>query len=346
VNFQMRITAATLAFACTFATIHAANAPQLYTIEKTIPLGPGERWDYVTYDPVDNRAYVAHGDHVTVVDMAKGVAVGDIGPFPGGTHGIAVSHANGHGYTDDGKAGIVGVFDLVTLKVIKTIPAAPDADGMVLDPASGHLFVIDGDSGSITVIDPKTDSAIATIAVGSGLEAGNVDSEGHLYVDGVDQHDIVAIDTATDKVMGHWPMQGCERPHGIAVDGASHHVFATCANKMVVGVDITNGANFASAPIGGFNDGAAFDPARNRILSSNGEGTVTIVHEKGDTLESLGDAATIPSARTIAIDLATGRLFLPAADIAKMEPPTTPGGRPHVTFAPGSLKLLVLKPTE
>jgi hypothetical protein len=73
---------------------------------------------------------------------------------------------------------------------------------------------------------------------------------------------------------------------------------------------------------------------------------VTIVHEKGDTLESLGDAATIPSARTIAIDLATGRLFLPAADIAKMEPPTTPGGRPHVTFAPGSLKLLVLKPTE
>jgi YVTN family beta-propeller protein len=345
----MRNTVATLAFACAFAlpgALHADSAPQLYTIEKTIPLGPGERWDYVTYDPVDNRAYVAHGDHVTVVDVAKDAVVGDIGPFPGGTHGIAISHLSGHGYTDDGKAGTVGVFDLTTLKLIKTIPAAPDADGMVLDPASGHLFVIDGDSGSVTVIDPKTDSTIATIAVGSGLEAGNGDGQGHLYVDGVDQHDIVAIDTATDKVLGHWPMQGCERPHGIAVDGVSHHVFATCANKVMVGVDVTNGANFASAPIGSFNDGAVFDPVRKRILGSNGEGTVTVVREKDDTLESLGDAKTVASARTIAIDSGTGRLFLPAADIAKMEPATTPGGRPHVTFVPGSLKLLVLKPTQ
>ena len=184
----------------------ARGAP-LYTIEKTIPLGPGERWDYVTYDPVDKRAYVAHGDHVTVVDVAKGKAIGDIGPFPGGTHGTAISHATGQGFTDDGKAGIVGVFDLATLKVKKTIPAAQDADGMVLDPVSGHVLVMDGDSGSVTVIDPKTDTAIATIAVGSGLEAGNVDGRGHLFVDGVDQHDIVAIDTATNKVImriGRW----------------------------------------------------------------------------------------------------------------------------------------------
>jgi hypothetical protein len=41
----------------------------------------------------------------------------------------------------------------------------------------------------------------------------------------------------------------------------------------------------------------------------------------------------------------TGRVFLPAATIAKTEPSATPGGRPHVTFVPGSLKLLVLEPT-
>jgi YVTN family beta-propeller protein len=330
---------------CIASLARGAGAP-LYTIEKTIPLGSGERWDYVTYDPVDKRAYVAHGDHVTVVDVTKGKAIGDVGPFPGGTHGVAISHATGQGFTDDGKAGIVGVFDLATLKVKKTIPAATDADGMVLDPASGHVLVIDGDSGSVTVVDPKTDTAVATINVGSGLEAGNVDGRGHLFVDGVDQHDIVAIDTATNRVMAHWPMEACERPHGIAIDSAGGRIFATCSNKVMIAVDAHSGATFATFPIGAFNDGAAFDANRRRALSANGDGTLTVVQVGPGGPSVLGDVKTQPSARTIAIDPDTGTVFLPAADLAKIDPPASPGGRPHFNFTPGSLKLLVLKPAQ
>lgn len=339
---------AALLLSSVIALVSAASAAPAasYVLEKSIPLGAGERWDYVTYDPVDDRAYVAHGDHVTVVDVAKGAAIGDIGPFPGGTHGIAVSHASGHGYTDDGKAGTVGVFDLKTLKVIKTIPAAPDADGIVLDPSSGHVFVIEGDSGSIGVIDPMTDTPITTIKVGAGLEAGSADGKGHLYVDGADQHDIVAIDTKTNAVTAHYPMAACERPHGNAVDAEARHVFASCANKVLVEVDADKGTTLATAPIGAYSDGAAFDATRKRVLSSNGEGTVTVVAEKGEALEPADDVKTVPSARTIAIDPNTGRIFLPAADIASFEPPTKPGGRMHITFKPGSLKLLVYKPAN
>ena len=49
---------------------------------------------------------------------------------------------------------------------------------------------------------------------------------------------------------------------------------------------------------------------------------------------------------SMAINPKTGRLFLAAADIAKVDPPTTPGGRPHVEFVPGSLKLLVFDPVQ
>jgi YVTN family beta-propeller protein len=333
------------AFLCAAPLARAADAP-LYTMDKPIPLGAGERWDYVTYDPVDNRAYVAHGDHVTVVDLTKGVAIGDIGPFPGGTHGIAISHATGEGFTDDGKAGIVGVFDLKTYKVKKTIPAAPDADGIILDPVSGHVFVIDGDSGVVTVIDPKTDTSIGTITIGAGLEAGDVDGKGRFYVDGAEKHEIVAIDTATDTVAAHWPLVGCEKPHGVAVDTAEHRVFASCANKVMVAVDSNTGANIATFPIGGFNDGATFDTKRARALSSNGDGTLTVVQAGNGAPALLGEVKTLPSARTIAVDPATGTLFLPAADIAKIDPPATPGGRPHVSYVPGSAKLLVLKPVQ
>jgi hypothetical protein len=37
-------------------------------------------------------------------------------------------------------------------------------------------------------------------------------------------------------------------------------------------------------------------------------------------------------------------VFIAAADIAKIEPPAKPGGRPKVTFVPGSLKLIALDP--
>ena len=148
-------------------------------------------------------------------------------------------------YTDDGKAGIAAAFDSASLRVLKQIPAAPDADGIVYDPASRHVFVIEGDSGSITVIDPHSNSAVATIKVGAGLEAAEIDGKGKLFVDGVDAHDLIAIDTKTNAVLAHYPMPGCVRPHGIAVDGETRRVFVTCVNKAMIVVDADKGTNLA-----------------------------------------------------------------------------------------------------
>jgi YVTN family beta-propeller protein len=277
------------------------------------------------------------------VDAAKNTVVGQVGTFPGGTHGSAA--VGSVAYTDDGKAGIAAAFDPASLRVLKQIPAAPDADGIVYDPVSRHVFVIEGDSGSITVIDPQSNNAIATVKIGAGLEAAEIDGKGQLFVDGAEQHDLIAIDTRTNAVLAHYPMPGCVRPHGIAVDGETRRVFVTCVNKAMIVMDADKGTNLASLPIGASSDGAAFDPKRKLALSSNGDGTLSVVKEVDAAhFVKLGDVATMASARTIAIDPATGRVFLPAATIAKVEPAPTPGGRPHLTFVPRSLKLLVLEP--
>lgn len=321
----------------------AGNAP--YRIAKTIPLGGGERWDYVTFDAESGRVYVAHGDHVTVVDPAKDKIVGEIVGLPGGTHGIGISTVNGLGFTDDGKAGTVASFDLKTLKIVKRLATAPDADGIVVDPATGRVFAINGDSGSITVIDPKTDSVLKTITIGAGLEAAVADGKGKLFVDGAEAHDIVVVDTHTMAVIAHHPMAGCERPHGIAIDTETRRIFSTCINKVMVVLDADSGRIVAQLPIGNGSDGAAFDAKRKLALSSNGDGTLTVVRENGaDSYEVLSNVATARGGRTIAVDPATGRVFIPAADVAKIDPPETPGGRPRVTYVPGSLKLLVLEP--
>lgn len=77
---------------------HAASpAASSYRLTKTVQLGPGERWDFVVFDPSDDRVYVADGDHVTVVDEKRARVIDRISTFAGGTHGIAISPADARG---------------------------------------------------------------------------------------------------------------------------------------------------------------------------------------------------------------------------------------------------------
>ena len=339
--------AVALVFSSLAPAFAADHSSPDYRVTKSIALGSGERWDYVTFDPTGKRVYVAHGDHVTVVDETKGEVIGQIGIFPGGTHGIVVSAETNQGYTDDGKAGTAIAFDLVSLRPLQQIPAAPDADGIIYEPVTGYIYVINGDSGSLTVIAPKTNTSIATITVGAGLEAGLADGKGALFVDGAENHDIVKIDAKSNKVEAHFDMPTCKKPHGLALDSETRRLFATCANSILVVVDADSGANVATVPIGSGSDGAAFDPVRKLIFSSNSDGTLSVIQEKdAQTFIAAATIKTARGARTMAIDPKTGRLFLVAADIAKIDPPVTPGGRPHVTYIANSLRLLYLDPTK
>jgi len=118
------------------------------------------------------------------------------------------------------------------------------------------------------------------------------------------------------------------------------------SGKMVI-LNTDTGAIVATVPIGAGTDAAAFDPARKLAFSSNGDGTLSVIREKdANTFVALAPIKTAISARTMTIDPKTGRLFLAAADIAKIDPPAAPGGRPHVEFVPGSLKLLVFDPSN
>lgn len=316
-----------------------------YRIVQRIALGAPDRWDYVTVDAEAQRAYVAHADRLTVVDIGAGRVVGQIEGFPGGTHGSAVDRANGRGYTDDGEAGQIGVFDLKSLKVTHRLKGVVDADGIVRDPNSGRIFVINGDSGSISVIDPLKVGVSATVQIGGKLEFAAVDGAGKLYVNGAAAKELLRIDTRSLAVEAHWAIPSCVSPHGIAVDAAVHRAFVSCINNLLVVVDTDSGGIVASLSIGAGSDAVVFDPLHHRIVSSNGrDGTLSVIAQKdANTYVALPSVPTQASARTVGIDPKTGRLYLPAAVLQASLPGTAPG-RPRIV--PGSLELLVLEPVE
>ena len=314
-----------------------------YRITKTIPIGAPDRWDYVVLDPDGTRAYVSHGPDLTVVDLKAGKVAGTIN-VGGATHGAAAIPALGKGYTDDGKAGVVVVFDLKTLKELKRIKVEPDADGVVYDAASGHVLVITGDSGKVGVIDPKSDTLLATIDGGGPLEFGVLGGNGKFYVDGEDKNEIVRMDLAKNVADAHWPLTGCKTPHGLAIDRAHMRLFASCGNKVMDVVDANTGKVLASLTIGAGSDFAEFDPKRGLAFSSNRDGTLSIVTEKGGSFTALPAVTTMQGARTMALDHASGRIYTVAAD-TKVNSAVPESDRAHYQTVPGTAKLLVLEPT-
>jgi YVTN family beta-propeller protein len=315
-----------------------------YHITKEVALPGPARWDFVKYSSRDRRVYVAHGDRVSVVDEPTGKLIGQIGNLPGGTHGIAIPPQGNQGFTDEGHPGLAVAFNLKTLQQTATVATAADADGILYEPTTKHIYVINGDSGSISVIDPSSDKKIATIDIGAKLEPAVADGKGRIYVNGEQQNDIVAIDAKANKVIAHWPMPACQTPHGIAIDRATRRLFSTCANKVLVVLNIDTGGIVATLPIGAHSDGAAFDPVRKLVFSSNGDGTLSVIKElPADHFITAETVKTKASARTISIDPKTGRIFLVAADLVSA--PTTAGTGHRPAYAPDSVKLLYVDPT-
>ena len=318
----------------------AADAPGLYRISKSISLGAPERWDYLTFEPVSNHVFVAHGDRIDVVDVSSEKVVSQVAVD--GANGAAIVPAIGKGYAGSRGGKSLLVFDLNTFKIVKTLPAAEDTDAIVYDPASKRVFLMQGDPHSITVVDTTTDSVVTTIHLSGQPEFAAVDGAGKLFVNIEDTREIDRVDTKTAKVDATWPIQACDSPHGLAIDNESHRLFTSCVNSKLLVVNAMNGAIVSTLTIGKYTDAAAYDGRLKRVFSSNGDGTLSVIQqESADQYKSLGEVATQVGARTMALDAKTGRIFLVTGDYSEVDP-SAKDLRKRYAVKPGSTRMLLL----
>jgi DNA-binding beta-propeller fold protein YncE len=336
-----------LLFAVLLLASSASQAAEgAYRIADRIPLGAPDRWDFLYFDASSGRVYVSHSTEVSVVDVGKKQIVGRITGLDT-SHGIVTVPELGRGYADSGNTKTVVVFDLNTLKPITTLPVGEDSDAMTYDPKTRRVFVMNADGTSFTAIDAANDKALSTVSLGGKPESAVSDGAGRIYINLASTGEMAVVDAATMKIVARWPLAGCESPHGLAIDVATHRLFVSCENQIMQVVSGDTGKLVASLPIGKGTDAAAFDPVRKLAFSSNGDGTLSIVAEKGpDTYVALPSVTTMPGARTMTVDPASGRLFLVAGDVKGTSAPSKPGRAARVTFAPGSLKLVVLEPSN
>lgn len=330
-----------LCFACLFGAIASAAGPGYHVIEK-LQLGGEGGWDYLTVDSAAHRLFVSRGSHVMVVDLETGKVAGDI-PGTLGVHGIALAPKLGRGFTSNGRTDNVTIFALDTLKPIGDVKTGKNPDCILFDPASERVFTFNGRSGDATAFNAATGVVDGTIPLGGKPEFARSDEAGKIYVNIEDKNEVVEIDSKQLTVLRRFPLQPCEEPSGLALDIEHHHAYSGCHNKIMTVLDTVSGKVIATVPIGGGVDGNGFDPGTGLAFSSNGEGTLTVAGEQSPGKFVVAETvSTERGARTMAIDTATHRIYLPTARFGPAPAPTEDQPRPRPALIADSFVIVVV----
>ncbi len=337
---------------CAAAIVNAADVQTKVPVDQRVgayhlsdrwKLGGAGGWDYLSVDSDARRLYISRSDRVVVLDIDSGKQIGEI-PGTKGVHGVAIAQELGAGYTSNGRANTVTVFDLKTLQVSAEIDVGgQNPDAILYDPATRRVFTFNGRSANATAIDAASRKVVGSIALSGKPEFAAADGKGRVFVNIEDKGELAVIDAKALKVLAIWPLKPCEEPSGLAYDAVHQRLFSVCGNQKMVVTDSSNGKQIAVLAIGEGADAVVFDAQRQLALSSNGDGTLTVVHEDApDKFSIVENVATQKSARTLALDAKTRRLFLAAAEFGPAPAATAEQPRPRPAMLADSFTILVL----
>lgn len=338
-----RISAVICLFGCHLALSAQPSEGLKFTITNRYNVGGEGGWDLLTFDTKRHHLFISRSSHVQVLDADSGKVVGDI-PGTEGVHGIALADDLNLGFTSNGKSNSVTVFDLTTLDVVETIKISGlNPDAILYEPVSKHIYVFNGHSSNATVIDAITRKEINTIKLPGKPELAVSNKAGNVFVNIEDKNEIVVINSNTDKILKTFPIGSNEEPSGLAIDREHNRLFSVCANNKMVVLDSETGRIVSELAIGSSPDSAAFDPNLGIVLSSNGDGTLTIIKENdAEHFSVFQNVVTQKGARTLAYDPEQHRAYLVTASFGETPPATTEHPKPRPAILPNSFVVLVV----
>ena len=290
-----------------------------YHVIKKIPVAGQGSWDYISVDEGTRRLYVSHGTRVEVLDVDAGAVVGKIEKTPG-VHGIAIAPELGRGFVSNGQSSTVTIFDLKTLRTVAEVSVGKKPDAIIVDPATSRVFVFNGDSNSATAIQAADGNVAGTVDLGGGPEFAVADGAGYVYDNIEDASQVLKINSRSLKVEQRWPTAPCSAPSSIAMDRPNRRLFVGCRSKVMAVINADTGKVITTLPIGDHVDATAFDLDSRLVFNSNGEGTITVIHQDSpDKYSVVENVKTLPKAKTMALDPKTHQLFLSTAEAGQFE---------------------------
>lgn len=154
-----------------------------FKIIKTIKL-TGNKPDAIMYDPFSKKilAFCGDSNNACIIDINSLSQTGVIDL--GGAPEFAVADGKGLIYNNLEDKSKIAVIDAKTMKVIRTLDAAPcgGPTGIALDDLHHRLFTACRVNKGMSVIDITTGKVITTVPIGAGVDAVSSDNSTGLIV--------------------------------------------------------------------------------------------------------------------------------------------------------------------
>jgi hypothetical protein len=139
---------------------------------------------------------------------------------------------------------------------------------------------------------------------------------------------------------------GCTEPGSLAVDSKHQRLFAACNNMKLAVMNALTGEIVTTVPTGPGTDAVGYDADRSLIYTANGgaNGSLTVIRQDvTDTYSVVQNLPTRQRARTLAVNPASGEVYLVTdlLGVNMAEPGTI--GTLHIASVNGSFQVLVVE---
>ncbi|MGA8659608.1 MAG: hypothetical protein WB586_26085 [Chthoniobacterales bacterium] len=282
-------------------------------LQKEIPLpGVEGRIDHFSVDVLGQRLFVAAlgNGSVEILDIRQGERTAEIKGLQE-PQGVYYDRTTNRLYVATGGDGKLRVYDGKSLSVQETLEFGDDADNVRHDPRSGNIWVGYGNGGIGIVNAPG--QKVGSVALGAHPESFQLEEKGdRVYVNVPKQFGVAVVDRNKGTVVAKWGTGGSFANYPMALDEASHRLFAGCRlpPKLVV-FETASGKAVTQLPIVGDVDDVFYDPSRKLIFVIGGEGAIDLFRQRTpDQYDRIRRVATAPGARTGLYVPSLDRLFV------------------------------------
>ncbi|KKC26072.1 hypothetical protein WP12_10730 [Sphingomonas sp. SRS2] len=305
-------------------------------------------WDYVKFQPGSARLFMARiKDGLTVFDADTNRSLATIANSSGANGPLLLpDHNRGYVAMDDGS---LLSFELDSLKLINRVVLTKDGglNSGILDRATGRIHFITSSrpvESTWFTLNPATGKLLSQIRFPfRKMDDPAGDDTGHLFAPVRYDQMVLQLDARTLREQARWKV-GCNVSK-LRYDNRSQRLVGACGGDQpsVFILDPKIGKVTARVTIGKGIDAMIIDRTRERIVTSNGEGSMTIIrYDGGDGLDVIGTIPTRVGARMMDIDQRTGKLYLVSADSTIF--PTKDGAEAVTRYHDDSFRVEVYTP--